>query len=152
MAKALEDKLVKKGCKVGADGAIELIASADVGKTIEIGFVPTPAGGGKSKFGFKGKGTQPSLPPGTKVRVVKLQEHISRLKFVAQGKTVWESSADNVPKSVQLQEGETLDQRMKKLDRPNYAFYQTVQLPRVLHRDKGAGPLGVSQVSVSGVR
>lgn len=152
-AKALEEKLAKKGCKVGADSAIELIASADLGKTIEIGFVPAPAGGGKSaKFGFKGKGNQPSLPPGTKVRIVKLQEHFARLKFVAQGKTVWESSADNVPKSVQLEEGETLDQRMKKLERPNYAFYQTVDLPRVLHRDKGAGPLGVSQVSVSGVR
>ena len=153
-AKALEEQLVKKGCKVGAEGTIELIASADVGKEIEIGFVPAPAGGGKGKFGIGkfGKGKEPDLPPGTKVRTVKLQTHFARLKFVAQGKTVWESSVDNVPKSVQLEEGETLDQRMKKLERPNYAFYQTVDLPRLLHRDKGAGPVGASQVSASGVR
>jgi hypothetical protein len=153
VAKALEEQLLKKGCKISADAPLELIASADLGKMIELNFVPATPGGNKGfKFGPKGKGTQPKLPPGTKVRTVKLQEHFARLKFVAQGKTVWESSADNVPKSVQLEEGETLEQRMQKLDRPNYAFYQTVDLPRLLHRDKGAGPLGTSQVSVSGVR
>jgi hypothetical protein len=152
-AKALEEKLAKKGCKVGPDGAITLVASTDLGKVIELNFIPATAGGkeGKFGFGFKGKGA-PSIPPGTKVRTVQLQEHFSRLKFVAQGKTIWEASADNVPKSVQLEEGETLDQRMKKLERPNYAFFQTVDLPRFLHRDKGAAPLGVSQVTVSGVR
>ncbi len=150
VAKALADQLVKKGCQVGKVGTIELIASADLGKVVEIGFVPAPAGG-KGK-GPKGKGNQPSLPPGTKVRIVKLQEHFARLKFVVQNKTIWESAASNVPKSVQLEEGETLDQRMKKLERPNYAFYQTVELPRLLHRAKGAGPVGASEVNVSGVR
>lgn len=153
-AKALEEQLVKKGCKVGEDGTITLVATADVGKVIEMNFVPAPEGSNRRDFPFlpRGPGRETPIPPGTKVRRVNLQEHLARLKFVAQGKTIWESSADNVPKSVRLDEGETLDQRMKKLERPPYAFYQTVDLPRVLHRDKGPGPVGVSQVSVSGVR
>ena len=149
----LEEQLVKKGCKVGGDGAIELIASADVGKVLEIGFVPAEAGGrpGVPFLPRLGpRGNPPKLPPGTKVRLAKLEQHFSRVKFVAQGKTIWESSGDNVPKSVQLEEGETLDQHLKKLERPNYAFYQTVELPRVLHRDKGAGPVGLHKSAFRG--
>lgn len=156
VAKALEELLVKKGCKVGADGTIELVATADVGKEIDLSFVPAEAGGRRPGAPFMRRPgprePAPKLPPGTKVRQVKLEVHHARLKFIIQGKTVWETSADNVPKSVKLEEGETLDQHMKKLERPNYAFYPTVELPTVLHRDKGVGPVGTSQFSVSGVR
>jgi hypothetical protein len=156
VAKSLEEQLVKKGCKVGENGTIELVATADVGKVIEIGFVPADNNPGRPGMPFiprLGLGAnQPKLPPGAKVRIAKIQEHFSRLKFVAEGKTVWESSGDNIPKKVQLEEGETLDEHLKKLEHPNYAFYQTVDLPGVLHRTKGAGPIGTSQVSVSGVR
>ena len=58
VAKALEEQLVKKGCKVGASGTIELIASDELGKQIELNFVPAPADSGKGKFGKEtfGKG------------------------------------------------------------------------------------------------
>lgn len=64
----------------------------------------------------------------------------------------WEASADNLPKRVQLEEGETLEQHLKKLERPNYGFYQTVDVPRVLHRTAGPHPIGTSTVSANGVK
>lgn len=153
-AKALEDQLVKKGCKVGEDGTIELVATASTGKIVEMNFVP---GTNNNRPWMPTPprlpgSAPPPLPPGTKVRTVKMEEHFSHLKFVAQGRTVWETKGDNLPKRVQLEEGETLEQHLKKLERPNYGFYQTVDLPRVLHRTAGFAPLGTSAVGLTGVK
>jgi hypothetical protein len=48
--------------------------------------------------------------------------------------------------------GETVESRLKKHEKPNYEFYRTVELPRILLRTRGATTLGASQVTVAGVR
>lgn len=152
-ATALEEQLTKRGVKTANDAGVELIVTADEGKEVEMQFVPASANKGKimPRLGPRGP-AEPRVPPGTPVRIAKIREHFIRLKLVAGGKTLWEASADNLPKSVQLEEGETLEQHLKKLERPNYAFCETVDLPRLLHREKGPAVLGSSTVSVSGLR
>jgi hypothetical protein len=154
-AKSLTDQLAKKGYKVDGDAKLELLATTDVGKTVELNFIPSANDNNRPWMPAPPRlpgSTPPKLPPGTKVRTVTMEQHFSRLKLVLAGKTVWELSADNLPKKVQLEEGQTLEQHLKKLERPNYAFYDTVDLPRVLHRTAGLGPVGSSTVTISGVR
>jgi predicted Zn finger-like uncharacterized protein len=144
VAKTLEEKLAKIGCSAGPAGTLELVAYADVGKEVKMSFTPIVPK-------KKGPGKTPPPPP-DKVQTVSIQEHFARLKFVWQGKELWQLAGDNIPQQVQLLEGETLAEHMKKLERPNYAFYQTVNLPRMLMQTGGPTIVGKTNVTISGVR
>jgi hypothetical protein len=128
---ALTQKLQDRGCNVGPEGTIELVASAEAGKEQEVSY----HGFGISPF-----------------RSYKVREYFSKLAFVYQGKVTWQTAGNNVPGFIQLKEGETIEQVLRRSERPNYAFYRHVELPKMLMKPMGEGGLGSSRIGVSGVQ
>jgi hypothetical protein len=131
---ALEAKLKAQGFQAGPEGTIELAASTELGKQREVTY---------RSFGFGVRG----------IKTYKIQEYISRLKFVYQGLTAWEGSTINIPHFVRLKQGESMEDRLREGEKPNYEYFAKVELPRLLTRPtaQGSNALGNSQVTVSGV-
>jgi WD40 repeat protein len=129
---ALAGKLAAIGAKAGPGGTLELVATTEVGKQREITYRTMGRGFGAQSY--------------------KVQEYISRVKFVYQGKTAWESSSYNIPHIVSLRNGQTMEAYLKEQEKPNYDFFSHVELPKLLQRPSGTPTLGSSQVTASGVR
>ncbi len=132
---ALTKQLEEEGFQVGDNGTIELVASVEDGKR-------------NKEVAYRTFGQMRSS-------VYRLREYISRLKFVFQGKTVWEKSGNNVPGGLSLKEGETIQQCLRKHEKPNYAFFNRGDFPSKLIKPfaegQDVGTLGQSEVTVSGV-
>lgn len=129
---ALAQKLEANGFVVGPNAAIELVATAEMGKRREISY---------RMFGSFGSKTY------------SVQEYISRVKFVYQGQTAWEVSVTSVPGFIHLKEGETIEQVLRRSERPNYDWFAKVELPKTLQKPTpGATTLGASQVTTAGVQ
>jgi hypothetical protein len=132
VANALSDKLAAIGAKAGAGGTLELVASTEVGKLREM--------------------TYRTIGRGFGTKTYKVQEYISRVKFVYQGKTAWETSSYNIPHIVSLRNGQTMEAFLKEQEKPNFDFFSNVELPKLLTRPTGAPTLGSSQVTTAGIR
>jgi hypothetical protein len=131
----LEKRLKAHGFKVGPEGTIELVAATEVGKAREVSYRSIGRG----------------FPA---VKSYKVREHIARVKFVYQGLTAWEASTLNIPFFARLKQGETMEEHLKAQEKPNYAYFGRVELPKLLTRptSNGVTALGNSQVTTSGVR
>jgi len=127
----LTKKLKERGFKVGPEGMIELVASTEAGKEQDIS--------------YHGFGVNPW-------KTYKVREYLTRLAFVYQGKNTWQTQGSSVPGFISLKEGETIDQVLRRSERPNYNFFEHVEMPKVLMKPMGPDGLGASQVSVSGVQ
>ena len=81
---------------------------------------------------------------------------MSRLRIVYMGKSVWDSGGSSLPmfEMAHLEKNESLQDHVRKFEQPNYQFFGNTELPKLLTRPtgQGAGTLGVSQVSLSGIR
>jgi hypothetical protein len=128
---ALTAKLKERGCTVGPNGTIELVGTAEAGQERDIS--------------YHGFGISPW-------KTHKVREYISKLTFNYQGKLTWQTQGSSVPGFIQLKEGETIDQVLRRSERPNYTFFEHAELPKVLMKPTGAEGLGTSQVTVSGVQ
>ncbi|MGH7139408.1 MAG: hypothetical protein ACREHD_26995, partial [Pirellulales bacterium] len=88
----------------------------------------------------------------------KIKEYTGRLKFVYQGQTAWETMASNVPGVLTLKKGENVGDKLREHEKPNYAFFEKVELPKFLQKPaqgQGAGhslTLGQSRVTTSGLQ
>ncbi len=126
----LTKKLQERGFQVGPQGSIELVATAEAGKEQDIS--------------YHGFGINPW-------KTYKVREYLTRLTFVYQGKNTWQTQGTSVPGVISRREGETIEQILRRSERPNYGFFEHVELPKVLMKPIGPDGLGLSQVSVSGV-
>jgi hypothetical protein len=91
-----------------------------------------------------------------------LQEWISALEFRHEGSPVWRTQSSNLPGGpvifFQLEDGENIGTWLKKHEKPDYAFFNRVQLPRLLQRPAATGAptgsltLGRSTVTAGGLR
>ncbi|HVX13033.1 MAG TPA: SHD1 domain-containing protein [Pirellulales bacterium] len=130
---ALTERLEKIGCLAGENGTIELAASMEGPKDRDVRYM---FGGGDYK----------------------MKEYTSRLKFVYQGQTAWETSSSNVPGVISLKQGENIGDKLREFEKPNYAFFQNVELPKFLQKPtQGKGPggsltLGQSRATTSGLQ
>jgi hypothetical protein len=129
---ALTEKLTAIGAKVVPGATLELVASTEAGKQREITYRTIGRGFGSNTY--------------------KVQEYISRVKFVYQGKTAWETSTMNIPMFISLRNGQSMEAYLKEQEKPNYDFFSRVELPKLLTRPTGAATLGSSRVTSSGVR
>lgn len=127
----LTKKLTDRGFKTGASGTITLTASAEAGEERDVSYH------GFGSLGF---------------RSYKVREYHTKLAFVYQGKTVWQTQGSSVPGFIQLKEGETMEQVLRRSEKPNYAVYEHVELPKMLMKPTSGDGLGSSQVSVAGVQ
>jgi hypothetical protein len=128
---ALSKKLKDRGFQVGSQGSIDLVATAEAGAERDVS--------------YHGFGVSPW-------KSYKVREYVSKLSFVYQGKPSWQTQGTNVPGFIQLKEGETIEQVLRRSERPNYSFFEHVELPKMLIKPEKAEGLGSSQVGVAGVQ
>lgn len=119
-------------CTVDPKGTIDIVASVEGPKTIDVSY---------SKSGD-----------------YKFKEFKTFVKFVQGKQTVWESSGTNAPGIFSLKQGETVESHLRTCEKPNYEFFDRVSLPRFLSKPaQGQGAsrsltLGTSQFSANGIR
>ncbi len=129
---ALSQRLAAIGCTVGAAGTIDLVASMEGPKQRDVSFIASGD--------------------------YKMQEYIGRVRFVYAGQPVWETSGTNVPFVVTLQPGENIEGYLRAREKPDYAYFETVELPKFLQKPSAGQPaggsltLGQSQVTTRGVK
>jgi len=133
---ALTKKLEANGCQVGPNGSIELVASVETGQRRQLSY------GSHGPF-FRGGSVSYSF-----------QEYASRLKFVSQGQTLWEIAGTNNPGfMIHLKQGETIEQYLKAREHPNYDFFSSVEIPKMVQKSsQGGNTIGTSQVTVAGIQ
>ena len=169
LAKAATDPnlfVLRAGTKVRIDvgripdPAVQATAAeALAGKLKAIGCTADPAGTIVLTAGVKGpeKKTLSLRNAGD----YDVQEWITSLEFVHDGKTVWQTQSSNVPGGpvifFNLEEGENIGSWLAKRQKPDYGLFERVELPRFLQRPGAAGPsgsmtLGTSQVTAGGLR
>jgi hypothetical protein len=130
---SLTKRLQAIGCSAGANGTIELVASIDG---------PKPR-----KVSFRGSGDY------------NMQEYSTKVQFVYQGTQAWETGSTNVPGMLMLKAGENVGNALKEREKPDYAFFERVDLPKFLQKPTGGkGPkggsltLGQSKLTTSGIQ
>ncbi len=129
---ALTKKLKDMDCTIGPDGTIDVVATVEGPKVREISFFSSGD--------------------------YKMQEYVTALKFVYQGKVAWQSTSTNVPFMVHLKRGENMESHLRSLEKPQYGFYDGVHLPKFLQKPtQGTGPqaqhtIGQSRITTTGIR
>jgi len=130
---SLTKRLQQMGCKVGPQGTIDLVAYVTGPKEREISYIAAGS--------------------------YKVQEYHTGLKFEYDGKTVWETGSTNVPHFLMLRGGESIETHLRNNEKPQYSFYDNVELPKFLQRpSENSGPagggttLGRSQVTAAGIK
>jgi hypothetical protein len=97
-----------------------------------------------------------SFGGGFAVERFKVRPWIARIRVVYGGQTAWESSGSSVPffEMAQLKKDESLQDHVRKLEQPNYVYFVSAELPKLLTKPMGqaSGTLGTSTVTVSGIR
>jgi hypothetical protein len=132
VTKGLTERLKAIDCQVGPNGTIELAAFVEGPKQRDVSYINSGD--------------------------YKVQEYIVRVRFVYQGQPAWETSSSNVPGFIVLNDGENIEGYLRAHEKPDYTFFERVELPKFLQKPAaGAGgggslTLGQSQVTTSGVR
>jgi len=132
VANALSKRLETIECKGGTTGTIDIVATVEGPKERELQFIHT----GTYKF----------------------KEYLMKVKFVYQGQSAWESVQTNAPFIVHLKNGENMEGHLRQQEKPNYEFFDQVQLPKFLQKPSAGGAaggsltLGQSNVTVNGIR
>lgn len=75
-----------------------------------------------------------------------ITEWVSALRIKEGDKLIWEAYSTVFPNYVSIQEGESLDQALARMDKPDHRFFQTIVIPRNLPREGGRGGLGTTNL------
>ncbi|MFO1040881.1 MAG: SHD1 domain-containing protein [Planctomycetaceae bacterium] len=135
--KALIARLKEAGFDAGPSGSIDLIAQTEVGQQRQISY---------RTFGRLGTETY------------NVRDYYSRVKFVYQGKDVWQTQVGSVPGFVRLEDGETMEQFLRKSEKFNFDWFGKLDMPKLLQKPNQAvgnspvATVGVTKLSTSGVR
>ena len=127
LAKRLEDN----GVKIAANSPVKVTATTEAAKEKEIPY---------HTFGSFG------------TRNYKVKEFLCRVKVEYGGKTAWESVGSNIPHIVMSNREEKFEDALRRHEKPNYAFFQHLEFPKMLMAPTGKQTLGQSQISITGVR
>ncbi len=128
----LEQKLESQGFQVDEQGTIRLVASTERGDRRSISYRTIGRG-----FG---------------VRTYQIREFVSRLVFEYEGQTAWQSRGTNLPGFVRLEEGQTMERYLRRSERPNYGFFERIELPRLLMKPTNGSVLGRSTITAAGIQ
>jgi hypothetical protein len=124
-------KLQANGCQVGPNGTVELVVTSDKGKRRDVVY---------HSFGRHFG------------REYTIQEYMSRVKVVWQGQTAWEVSASSVPGVAHLKDGQTMQQFLQEHEHPNYDWFGTVELPKVVQKPTaGSQTIGTTRLTTAGL-
>jgi hypothetical protein len=132
VTKGLTKQLGEIQCTVDPNGTVTLAAALEGPKQREISFIASGD--------------------------YKMQEYIARVRFLYEGKPIWERANSNVPFMVHLSRGENIESHLRKLEKPDYTFFERVELPKFLQKpaagssQSGSLTLGTSKLTTAGLR
>jgi hypothetical protein len=136
VVKGLTARLAAIGVTVVPDSHVVLQASTEAGKEEEI--------------------TYRHMGAGFRTDTFKVRGQISRVKFLYDGAPIWESSTNTIPhfEFTNLKPNESLQDHVRAFEKPNYDYFDRIDLPRLLSRPMPPGQLtlGQSEVTATGVR
>jgi hypothetical protein len=88
----------------------------------------------------------------------KVQEYITKAQFVYNDQVAWEASSTNVPFFISLKKGENIGDHLKAREKPDFAFFDHVELPKFVQKPTpkqgatGSVTLGQSRVTITGLQ
>jgi hypothetical protein len=127
---ALKSKLEQSGFAVGSGGPIKLVARTEQGEQEKRSYRAFGRGGSED---------------------VTVRSIINLLEFVVNGKSVWERrSVTSAPFMLQMEEGESIQQAVKRAMQPNATFFSNEWVPSFIPRPELAK--NQSKLTISGVR
>lgn len=130
--KGITARLQAVGCQVDPNGTIDLIATLEGPKEREVSY----SRGGDYK----------------------MQEYLTKIRFVFQGQAAWESRGTNVPMVVSLKRGENMEGHLRSCEKPNLAYFERIEFPKFIQKPAAGQTanssltLGQSKVTTSGIR
>jgi hypothetical protein len=131
---ALSGQLQQLGMRVVDGSKLVLQASTETGKSQQISY---------RSFGPGGRG----------VETANVTEQISKLKFVENGKVIWEAvSVSGAPHFLRMKQGESLQQALAPYQKPNVQFFASVKIPQYVARPSEAGAYGASNLTPQGIQ
>jgi len=128
--KALAARLKEIGFESGPNGTIDLVAQTEIGQPREVSY---------HTFGQFGSKTYT------------VRDYYSRVKFIYQGKDVWQTGVGSVPGFVHLGQNETMEQFLKKSEKFNFDWFGKVELPKLLQKPQESSN-GTSVATVGSTR
>lgn len=134
LASSLAKRLTEKGFGVGDDGTITLQANVFNPVEEEVTYNDSPALFDRS---------------GTSAKILK---YTSGLKFVYGKETAWESYGSNVPSMLSQRSGESIQDALKRHEKPNYMWFDQVELPNLLRKPGTNSALGMTTISNAGLQ
>jgi hypothetical protein len=131
----LSTQLQTLGMNVANGSQLALVVNTEIGKTRDITY---------RSFGGRGGGNL----------TAKVTDQICRLKFIENGKIVWESSSlsDGSPPILQLKEGQSLQDALAPYQKPNLKFYSNIKLPQYVVRPGETVAYGASSLTAQGIK
>ncbi len=133
VSEALTKKLTAMQCPIQANAAVEVAAGVEGPKDTEVSYMHSGD--------------------------YKVKEYRTWIKFLYQGKPMWETSGTNISHIIMLKKGENIEGVLRKAsEQPAYGFYDHLTLPEFLQKpSEGQGPgslqtLGTSTVTDPGAR
>lgn len=133
VTQALTEQLKRLGMSVASGGRLVLQATTETGKTEQVSY---------RSFG-RAFGNE----------TASVTQQISRLKFVEDGKVVWEGvAASGAPGFLQMKEGQSLQDALAPYQKPNLKYFADVKLPEYIARPNEAGAYGASRLTHQGIQ
>jgi len=129
---ALTKRLATIDCKPGPAGTIDLVASVEGPKDRQLQ--------------YHGAGTYMT------------KEFMTKLKFVYEGQPAWEFSGSNISFIISLKRGDNIENHLREREKPDYTFFDRVELPKFLQKPtagQAAGrslTLGQSTITTAGLK
>ena len=127
----LTKKLQEKGFKAGGTGTIALVASQKLGEREEHSY---------HRFGHH------------KDMTFNIQDYISELKFVYQGKEVWKRSNHSVPSFLSASKDESFEKKIRETEKHTTNLFERTDLPQRLMNSENGTTFGSSSVTPNGLK
>lgn len=130
---ALAKRVADAGLKVEDNAAITLQAAVENKGTEQMTF---------REFGSFGE------------KDVTVTKYLSSVAFQVNGQTAWQAAAMATPHFVNRNENESIEQAIQRVNKPNYAYFQSVGIPTYVMKPlpNNQATLGLSNVTASGLR
>jgi len=142
---AYRQQLKDRGFKVADGEPLKLVVRTKTGKAEKVLYVESG--------GFRRLRPFGPLSEGGDFEIVRFRQQISQVAFVIDGQTAWEKLAVvTAPGQIRMKEGESMQQAVRRHEKPNLHFFDGVQIPSHVARPHKDVTFGASKLTPYGLR